>query len=586
MPQTAGTQPTVDYRGVPFVTKAAPVLKFERRSTPRLRGIDYDFPEQTAQGVTLFSRFPPFTLSDRRIHVGGPWYDNDEANAHFTRGITSVEAMPAYRSESNTTTNMWKVPYYKKGQLINDGGGVCWGYASKLADDLAKVNANDPRIPALRKFANDHEMSDNRAAFLALGHRIWEIERGIDMNQQGTMYPTLDVEQSGGWDYQRDAIGSMYLGMVAEAAKAGCHIVPITYGQWTFNVGAVADSSIDTTTGLPTYLLPSHDFLAVNDPTLQACNDTGGAVSMDGYMQAIWGNEPFYKRNADGSLQLSGGQPIFNDVMTTTLYGAQVPLNANEAKYCLEDLYRQAVRMYLMHHWFAGQYPASSDMRKTFLLNAKIGAWSRITNEGRWDWLGNPIIAQNDRPLPGWEIEMLMGMFLFTADDIVTWSVEMTTVGPLGGPNDWSYNAQGVNEFMIKAAHRYSALDPLHHGTFKWCWFHLPMVNQNTTDGERYYQKPIVFGKIRTYNGQQWLEMYAAWPALDNQSTDMKIWIDKDGGRSPVYTIQLANGRSYFYDAWQLPAGMTDIEGKHVKLQFKDQKGVLRTWCGDYRVTP
>ena len=78
----------VDYDGHPFVTNPAPVLKFQRKLAPAVTGIDYDFAEQTAHGVALLSRFPEFKLSDRRIHVDGPWYDSDAANLHFTRGIS------------------------------------------------------------------------------------------------------------------------------------------------------------------------------------------------------------------------------------------------------------------------------------------------------------------------------------------------------------------------------------------------------------------------------------------------------------------------------------------------------------------
>jgi len=70
----------VDYDGHPFVTQSAPVLKFQRKTAPNLTGIDYWFPEQTAHGAALLSRFPAFKLSDRRIHVDGPWYNDDAAN--------------------------------------------------------------------------------------------------------------------------------------------------------------------------------------------------------------------------------------------------------------------------------------------------------------------------------------------------------------------------------------------------------------------------------------------------------------------------------------------------------------------------
>src|SRR6476659_7914229 len=90
-----------DYDGHAFVTNTAPVLKFERKTKPALTGIDYNFPEQSAHGVALLSRFPEFKLSDRRIHVDGPWYDDEGANLHFSRGITSIGAIPRYREKEN-----------------------------------------------------------------------------------------------------------------------------------------------------------------------------------------------------------------------------------------------------------------------------------------------------------------------------------------------------------------------------------------------------------------------------------------------------------------------------------------------------
>ena len=279
---------------------------------------------------------------------------------------------------------------------------------------------------------------------------------------------------------------------------------------------------------------------------------------------------------------VADGKPVFNDIKKTKAYGLDMRLEKNEGQVCLQNIYRQALRMYLMHHNFAGQYPASSDLRKPFLKNVRIGAWTRYTNEGTQG------IHQNDRPLPGWLMELITGMYLFTADDIVVWSSDTNVIpGKLGADVskawNWKYGHFGFTEFLLKAMHRYSTLDPLHHGAFKWCWFRLPIVDENKTDGERYDQKPLVFGKIRTYEGKPWLEMFAAWPALDGQPAEFKVWIDKDGQRSAAYTIELANGRSYFYDAWQLPAEFKDIDGKNVWIRFKDPLGKVRTWRGDWR---
>lgn len=168
------------------------------------------------------------------------------------------------------------------------------------------------------------------------------------------------------------------------------------------------------------------------------------------------------------------------------------------------------------------------------------------------------------------------------------WSSDMNFIpGPLGGnyTDAWRFNAHGVLESVVKAAHRYSALDPLHTagGTYRWCWFNLPVVNKNETPGDRYFEKPIASGKLRQFEGRTWLELFVAWPALDNTSKTLKVWIDRDGQRSNAYTIQLPHGRTYFYDAWQLPDTFTGLEGQHVWLRTTDLLGAQRTLRGDWR---
>ncbi len=577
---TASQAAEVDHEGRPFVTQPAADLRFERRTEPRPHGIDYPFAEQTARGVALFSRFPAFTLSDRRIHVSGPWYSDPAANLHFSRGITSVEAMPNFRLEG-APNSVRAIPAPHKWQLMCDP--LFWDYAARLADEMEAADPTDSRIAPLRTFAVDHQFTPHEMAFVALGRRVWLGERGpTDEHLEGVLYPCIDIEQTGGWEHQRDCFGWLYRGMAEAAAENGCRIVPITYGQWTYSVGAVWESMRQGGTGDPEYLLPERDFLAQPDPTLTICEQLGGVISMDGYMQAIWGNEPFYQRQADGSLLLVDGQPVFSEATQTTAYGQPIPLEPGEAEHCLQDLYRQAVRLYLMYHRLAGGYPDRSDQRKAFLRNVRVGAWSRITNEGLQG------IQQNDRPLPPWLIETLVMMYLFTADDIVIWSSDTNVPsGPPGADYSqaWKYNAHGVIEYVVKAAHRYSALDPLHQGPFRWCWFRLPMVNKNQTDGDRYFEKPLVFAKLRAFEGQPWIELFAAWPALDGQPATLTVWAEKDGARTPEYRVELANGRSSFLDAWQLPDGFESVEGRDVFVRFTDPLGRAHTWCGDWRET-
>lgn len=571
--------PLVDYAGRPLVVQSAPVLRFEERTAPRPGGVDYPFAEQTAQGAAVFSRFPPFALSDRRIHVSGPWYADASANLHFSRGITSIEAMPNFRLDG-AVTSVRDLPASRKWQLMGDP--LFRIHAARLADRLAAADPKDARIGALRAFAVDHVFTGDEAAFRELGREVWRQERQqSDAEGKGVLYPCIDIEQTGGWEHQRNCFGWLYAGMSEAAASEGARIVPQTYGQWTFAVGAVWESMRQGGAGDPEYLQDAKDYLGAPDPTLEVCARLGGAIAMDGYMQAIWGSEPFYARDVSGAPALADGRPVFSGATETRAYGQTIPLEKGEAEHCLQDLYRQAVRMYLMHHRMSGEYPAESETRRSFLRGARISAWTRVTNEGLQG------IEANDRPLPGWLLETLVGLYLMTADDIVVWSSDTNTKpGPLGGDyrGAWKYNAHGVFEYIVKAAHRYSAFDRIHSGPFRWLWFHLPMVDKNLADGERYDQKPIVVGKLRKVRGRPWIELFAAFPALDDRATVMRLWIERGKRRSPEYAIRLANGRSSFYDAWRLPAAFGGAAAADVRLRFTDVSGRTRTWTGDIRV--
>ena len=570
-----------DYDGHRFVETPAPTLHFKRKSKPDIAGIDYEFPEQTAHGAALISRFPAFKLSDRRIHVDGPWYDNDAANLHFSRGIATVGAIPRYREKEDAPTNLRKLAQFQKWSLMTDP--VWYASAGRLVKQLEANNPSDPRIPALRFLSERHCYTNDAPAYLALGRFTFDSERWpTDIEGRFVGYPAIDIETTDGWLHQRSCNGWLYQGMAESAAEHGLRIVPMLYGQWQFSVGCFWESMRQRGSGDPEYLLPEKDFLASADPTLTACQDNHGILSMDGYQQAMWGVEPFLKREPDGALVLKDNLPVFNDLRETTAYGWKLRLERNEARQCLDNLYRTALRMYLQHHRRAGQYPSDSSLRKAFLSNCGIGAWSRYTNEGLQG------IEQNDRPLPAWLLDLIIGLYLFSADDVTLWSSDMNFYpGPLGAnyTNAWHYNAHGVLESVIKAAHRYSALDPLHatKETFQWCWFNLPVINKNETQGDRYFEKPIAIGKLRRFEGHTWLELFVAWPALDNTSNTLKVWLDKDGKRSPSYTIQLRHGRTYFLDAWQLPDSFTNLEGQHVWLRGTDALGVQRTWRGDWR---
>lgn len=570
----------VDFQGHAFVTQAAPVLQFQRRTSPNLNGIDYDFPEQTAKGAAVLSRFPSFNISDKRIHTMGPWYNNDLANLHFARGMTTIVGLPGFRASDSVPTTVRKIAPHRKWELSTDP--LFWGHATQYANLLEAANPSDPRIASLRTFGINHSFSDDRSAYIELGRYVWAQESWpLDINGNYVLYPSCDIEVT--WNGNlRNSIGWIYEGMVQAASDKGLKCIPNLYGGYTWQANLFADSYRQNGTGEPNYLLPDRDPLAYSDPLLKACQDNAGIVPMDGYTQAIWTRAPLYKRNGDGSLQLSGGLPVYNDITQGTAYGTTLTLESGESKAYLDNVYRRFTSLYMHLYRMAGQYPADNSIRKSFLSNCRIGAWSRVTNEGL---LG---IAQNDRPLPDWQMEMESAMNIFTADDIIYWSSDFNhTAGPMGADysSTWQYNTEGVMENIVKAAHRYSVLDPIHSSDFKWCWFDLGVVNQNETAGDRYFEKPIMMGKLRVFEGHPWLELFIAWPALDGTPKSFKVWMDNGSQKSSAYTVQLQNGRSYFYDAWQLPDTFLNSNGQDVWIRCNDMLNVQRTWRGDYRVS-
>ena len=256
-------------------------MKFEPRTAPLPRGIDYPFAEQTAKGVALFDRFPEFKISDCRVHVSGPWFGDMAANGHFTHGITSVEAMPRF-SEGAAEASITNIPYSQKVQLLCDP--IWFDSAKHLAAELEKQNPNDDRIPVLRALADKHRMiAEHKEAFLSLGRYYWEHGgRNKDAHHQGIKYPMIDIEcTEGAWERNRTCFGWLYMGMIEAAAKDGAKLVPVTYGQGTFDIYCANATKRDPKTGLPEYLRPERDFAAKVDPTVEICNQTGG-VFLDG----------------------------------------------------------------------------------------------------------------------------------------------------------------------------------------------------------------------------------------------------------------------------------------------------------------
>lgn len=570
-----GAESGTDYEGNAFVNSSAPTIPFEAKVQPYQNGVDYDFAEQTAKGVALFKRFPEFSLSDVQIHMMGPWYDSDSANAHFTRGITTMTALPEFRQGP---TNVTTLPADRKNTMLPDD--LFWQIAGNLANNLG---SSDSRYSALRQLADNHVLVLDENAYVSLGRAVWDSERNVtDNSGQGTRYMSIDIEYSSPYSNYWACVGWLYQGYCQAAAESGVTVIPFLYGGRE-QVTILGFSNRQNGSGDPEYLDSQHDFFGYNDPTLQACQAFGGILAVDTYLQGIWGNEPLLNRDGNGDPVLDGnGRPYFSSLSQTVAYGQAIPLENNEAEACLRDLYEQSTRLYLQQHRLAGEYPSRKGMKRPTLSNTEVGSYTRYTNEGTQG------IQQNDRPVPAWQLEMFNALNMFLTPELWCWGVDFNHApGPLGSnhSNVWSYQAHGVAEMIAKAAHRHSAFDNIQASDFKWCWFNLAMVNNMQTDGDGYHQKAICHGKLRNVNGTVWLEVLFAFPATDNRSTLFQVYVEQGGLQSETYNCELRSGRHYYYDCWQLPSSFSydQLEGGNVVVSYPDVLGVQRTHRGDYR---
>ncbi|GAB3568921.1 hypothetical protein GCM10027578_22380 [Spirosoma luteolum] len=581
-----GAPSGTDSEGRPFERSTAPTIPFEAKNQPYATGIAYSFPEQTAKGAALLKRFPPFQLTDARLHLMGPWYADADANAHFSRGVTTLAVLPNFRLPGSPQ-DASALPRTKKSVMYGDD--TVRTYAYIFANE---IGSDDQRYPYLYDFTQGVLSAGSEAewAFESLGTRIWYGERStVDQQGQGSAYVTFDLETTWPYDsslsmlYLRNCLGWLYLGFCSGAANEGHLIRPFNYGSYQMQIELDA-SSFAGPDGLPNYLQPEFDFLGGYSPLMDAMNRFGGVMAIDSYIQAIWGREPMLLRDGNGQPIPDGdGNVIFQDVASTVAYGQSLPLESGEAYRCIIDIYEQSIRLYLQLHRLADGYPSESGQRRAGLENVSAGAFTRFSNEGV-----NGIV-QNDRPVPAWELELFNALNLFLAPELYAWGVDFNRDPvALGAYNAaWpTYQADGVAEQIIKAAHVHSAFGNIQNSRFKWCWFNLPIVSYFKIDGHKHGQKAICHGKLRDVNGTVWIELFLAFPLTDDRPTTFTVWIEQGGVQSQPYLCQLPNGRSYFYDAWQLPATFAydALTGANVWISYPDVFDVPRTHRGDYRL--
>ena len=571
-----GAEVGTDQQGNPFERSSAPMIPFEAKVLPYRYGVDYSFADQTAKGAALFKRFPEFYLADVKLHFMGPWYSDGSANSHFSRGVETITTLPNFRQGGEQ--NVALLPYTRKNVMIPDD--TFWVYANLVANS---IGAADPRYNAMITLSQSHELILDQEAYVLLGRRVWESERNtMDVNGQGTLYMSIDLEISSPYTNYRHIVGWLYDGYCTAALESGIVVRPYTYyGPEQVLIGDLSYRQFGT--GNPEYLADNWDFLAnINDPTIAAVARFGGIFANDTYIQAIWGLDPFYQYNPDGSVQVGGnGFPLYSQITQTVAYGQVIPLEYGEAELCLRDLYEQSVRLYLMNHRLAGGYPSRSGMRRPGLENAESGSFTRYTNEGVQG------IVLNDRPVPAWELSMFSSLSMFLTQHLWCWGVDFNhepdTLGAIHYQT-WQYEAHGVAESVINAAHRHAAFSNIQNSPFKWCWFNLAIVNNCQTDGDGYHQKALCHAKIRNVNGSVWLEVWFAFPSTDNRSTVFQLYAEQGGIRSNTYDCELRSGRHYYYDCFPLPQSFSydSLEGENIVVSYPDVLNVQRIHRGNY----
>lgn len=569
-----------DFEGRSFERTAVPIIPFEAKNQPYQYGINYYFPEQTAKGATLFKRFPAFNMTDAQLHLMGPWYSDADANAHFSRGVTTLSVLPNYRQGPTDATAL---PYTQKSVMYSEN------IVKHYAEILMNTGGGDNTI--LQNFINGLMQADQSAesTFVALGRLMYQQEKSVlDQTGKGSLYVTFNIENIWPTDpqlsqpYLQNCFGYLYDGYCGAAYDDGVLVRPFNYGSYQMQIELDASSFRDGS-GFPNYLQPQYDFLAGGGPILQAMQKYGGVMAIDDYIQGIWGNEPFLQRDVDGSPITDGqGNVYFAQNGSTTVYGQTVSLEINEAQRALLDIYEHATRLYLQLHRLADDYPSYDGQRRSNMENIQAGAFTRWTNEGVAG------IVQNDRPIPAWQMELFNALGLFLSPHVYAWGVEFNQEpSPLGSLSSvWPYAADGVVESLISAAYKHASFRNIQPSRFKWLWFNLPIVDNMTTPGNRFHEKALCFGKIRDVNGIVWLEILFAFPATDNTPTAGTIRVEQNGVVSQDFNFQTADGRSYFYDAWQLPSTFSydGLSGSDVTINYYDGFARPVSHRGDYRV--
>ena len=592
----------LDYVGFPLTTSRGAALIDATRTNMRPTGNDFPLAPQTAKNTVLLNRIPPFMPhSSKQIVYAGHWFSAGDMIPFYTAFTHVAESVPSPNTRAPLRINF----------TVPGGYDVAQEVVNTLPDsDARKVWFQD-------WLTGNHRLMNNEAAARYFGRRLYQ---SIYPGNVHTWSLNFEVHEpnprSGNSEEQQwmNMVAWTAWGIVDEAISRG-NPVPFFTSYEGCILSPFAPTFYDQPQGggdpepgMPQYMNRNNLYLpyrggssgapiGTSSPMAQLLTQHGGAVGQVEYMNYTWDNQTFFKKNSDGSYQLSGGVPIWRDdarvavVMGTTaqIDPGVVGDRPSEAYGYAQLIYSRLSSMMTDRYFLSGgKHIWKSTDRQTGLQKWKQMFWYRIDTQGITP---GPDEVWNRRPLNP-EYAERDGMLMYLYCDVIRGWSETREAIATGGVSNHMNKANGSIEMYVKGFYRASQLNWI----FSQEWYNVQprlwMKNQGVGESldadEHFAKKPIIVGGIcpsRTDKANKpWLWLLWSYPVQEaTQQTEVLVWIDKGSGPiTPSYKL-LMDGRRTGLDACQLPDACATAEPKHIYFQFTDMLGTKQTWRGDYR---
>jgi len=596
-----------DSFGNSFVSTPAPKLVEVVQEAPRATGNFYEFTVQSALNTVLHKRHPQFVTHPKKVIIyPGRLYSNAGANDMIGRGYT-------HTSESAKQANV-EGPYpteFKRALEMPN-------YPAAIAA-AQSVGPGDYRYQMLIDWANGYKLIPDESACRLYAQFWWATFKQADWWGGGVEYFSVNQEvfnarpdspYSSYAQWYRQ-IGWITKGIIDAAANEGktlksgltdhgnlCSVGPY------FHDDTAAGVLVDPDPTIPRYM----HFSTIDEPfrgnsqsapmgessLIATLVKQGKAfVGVGSYQQHTWDNQSLFQKNSDGSFVINNGELVWRtDRRMATIASQSCQLYEDDTYRAMLKIYGHFAR-WAANMWFragAKHLPLSTDRQTGWENMAGQSCQFRVDGESESGLSAGFTIEQirdiNRRPLnPDWTEGL--GIAYYTFSDYIRGWMQTQFVTELGATVTNDSTSRASLEIYQKAFQRGAQLNWINDVPWRLVqpkfWI-FKQGGQGPADPfEAFYRKPILTGGLAERNGETWLWLYGWWPCQDvDKTTDVKVWGDIAGVKTPAYTVRL-QGRRAFLDDWKLPATMDGIEPKNLYFQFTDFLGQTHTWRGDYR---